>query len=153
GLIFGPRMVSQALNEVNAGNGGKALQFVIAELQGAVHHAMDHELVFLRIDIRNNGAAVSAHKMQRRWRDDPHVILKRSQHMKDEAELIGRRPLDHWYAHRSDKFGALAIGDEFLETLLRLRLRQRRLSARGFYCTDGGRRSASFQESPSTRFF
>ena len=89
GLIFRLGMVSQALDEMNARYRWEPLQVLHSELQRAVHHAVDHELMFFRIEIRNNGAAVSAHKMQRRRRDTPHLILQRSQDVKNKPELIG----------------------------------------------------------------
>jgi len=109
--------------------------------------------MLFRIEVRNNCATVSAHKMERGWRDIPHLLLKRGQYVKDQPELIGRRPVNHRHADRRDETRAIAIGNELLETLLRLRLRQRRLSACGFYGTDRGCRGAGFQESPSTSFF
>ena len=79
--------------------------------------------MLFRIEVRNNCAAMSAHKMERGWRDIPHLLLKRGQYVKDQPELIGRRPVNHGYAYGGDETGAFAIGNEVLETFLRLRLR------------------------------
>jgi hypothetical protein len=32
---------------------------------------------------------MSAHKMERGWRDIPYLLLKRGQYVKDQPELIG----------------------------------------------------------------
>src|ERR1700730_14361731 len=104
-------MVPEALDEMNARYGRKAFQVFDGELQRAVYHAVDHELMLFRIEVRNNCATVSAHKMERGWRDIPYLLLKRGQYMKDQPELIGRRPVNHWHAYGSDETGALAIGD------------------------------------------
>src|ERR1700719_773170 len=138
---------------MNARYGREAFQLVHGELQRAVYHAVDHELMLFRIEVRNNCATVSAHKMERGWRDIPHLLLKRRQYVKDHPELIGRRPVNHRYAYGGDETGALTIGDEILETFLRLRLRDCCLTTRSLHRTDGGRRGAGFQESPSTSFF
>src|SRR5579859_4898985 len=138
---------------MNAGYGRKAFQLVHGELQRAVYHAVDHEFMLFRIEVRNNCAAMSTNKMERGWRDIPHLLLQRGQYVKDQPELIGRRPVNHGYAYGGDETGALAIGNEVLETFLRLGLRQCCLSTRSFHCTNGGRRGAGFQESSSTRFF
>ena len=100
--------------KMRAGYRRKSLQLFEGELQWMIHHAMDQEPIFLGIDIRNNGAAVSTHKMERGGRDDAHRILKRTQHMKRHAEIIRRHSFGHRYAHRSHKMRALAIGDQAL---------------------------------------
>ena len=100
----------------------ESLQLRESKLQRMVHHAVDQETIFLRIDIRNNGATVSTHKMERGGRDNTHRILKRARHMKRHAEVVRRHSFGHGYAYRSHKMGALAIGDQLLETFFRLRL-------------------------------
>ena len=106
---------------------GKRFNSSRRELQRPVHHAVKQKTIFARIDVRNNGAAVRAHKVERGWRDDPDRILKRSQYVKRQAELIGRRSLEYGYAYRRHVVRALAIGDFILQ---RAFYRCRRLTAR-----------------------
>ena len=102
------------------------------------------------IDVGNKGAAMCRRIEERRWRDNPDRILKRSQDVKREPEFIGRMPLGHGHAYRGDETGALAIGDQLVDFLggrpLCLALRKLR-------ACQTGQRGATFQESPSIRFF
>ena len=107
--MFGLRTVSQALEKMNVGYRRKALQLFQGELQRPVHHAVKQETVLARIDVGNNGATVRTHKVERGWRDNPDRILKRSQYVKRQAELVGRRSLVHGYAYRVHVGGALAV--------------------------------------------
>ena len=140
-LMFGLRTVSQALDKMNAGYGRKALQLFQGELQRAVHHAVKQKAILARIDVRNNGPTVSAHKVERGWRDDAYRILKRSQYVKRKAKLIGRRSLEHGDAYRGHVMGALTIRDLILQRAL---YQCRCLTACGLYRTHGSRRGATF---------
>src|SRR5436305_14376264 len=84
------RTVSNALEKMNAGYVGEALQLVHGESQRAIHHAVDHETMLPGIDIRNKCATVRSHVVERGWRDNTDRILKRSQHMKRKPKRIGR---------------------------------------------------------------
>ena len=140
--MFGLRTVSQALEKMNAGYGGKALQLFQGELQRPVHHAVNQEAILTGIDVRNNSATMSAHKVERGWRDDAYRILKRSQYVKRKAKLIGRRSLDDRYAYRGHVMGALAVGDLILQSTL-CRPRHLCLAGCGLYRTHGSRRGAT----------
>src|ERR1700687_4106691 len=104
---------------MNAGYEREALQLLHRESQRAVHHAMDHETMLPGIDLRNNGATVGTNKMERGWRDNPYLILKRTQYVKRKAKGIGRRSLGLGHAYRGHEMGALAIGDQGLSTIFR----------------------------------
>src|SRR5215470_7419445 len=138
--MFSPCPVSQALEKMNAGYGRKTLQLLQGELQRPVHHAVNQKAILARIHVRNNGATVRAHKVQRRWRDNPYRILNRSQYVKNKAEVIGRRPVNHGNPYRGHVMGALAIGDFILQRAL---CWYRRLSAGGLYRTHGSRRGTT----------
>src|SRR5438105_12543374 len=150
--MFGPRAVSQTLEKMNAGYRRKALQLFQSELQRAVHHAVKQEAIVAGFDVRNNRAAVCAHKVARGWRDNPDRILKRSQHVKREAELIGRRPVGHGNTYRVHVLGTFAICDLILKRAL-YRCRCLCLTACGLYGTRGGRRGTTLYKSSSTGFF
>src|SRR5213593_2522136 len=138
--MFGSCTVTQALEKMKAGYGRKAIQLLQRELQRPVHHAVNQKAILARIDVRNNGASVRAHKVQRRWRDNPYRILNRSQYVKNKAELIGRRPVNYGHAYRGHVMGALTIGDLILQ---RAFCWYRRLSAGGLYRNHGSRRGTT----------
>ena len=109
GLRPARRSVPRALDEMKAGDGREALQVLHGEGQRTVHHAVDHETMLPRIDVREEGATSRRHVVERGWRDHPDRILKRRRHMKREPEVIGRRPAavgdadrrhDTWSARR-----------------------------------------------------
>src|SRR5438552_12659144 len=141
--MFGLRTVSQALEKVNAGYGRKALQLFESELQRPVHHAVKQESIVGRFDVRNNGATVRAHKVESGWRDNPHGILKRTQYVKRQAELIGRRSFVHGDTYRSHIRGALAICDLILKRSL---YRRRCLTGCGLYRAHRRSRGATLEE-------
>ena len=68
-----------------------------------------------------------------KWSEDGVIIPTEScsgvKHVKRQAEVVGRKSFGHGYAYRGHEMGALAIGDQLLETFFRLRLRCRRLTA------------------------
>ena len=70
-------MVAQALYEMNARYGGKALQIIHAELQRPVDHAVNHQPMLLGIDIRHDRPAMRPDEVKRRWCDNAHQILQR----------------------------------------------------------------------------
>ena len=65
-----------------------------------------------------DGAAMRRRIEERRWRDNPDRILKRSQDVKRQPEGIGRRSAAHRHAFRGLETGALAIGDQLLNVFL-----------------------------------
>ena len=146
--------VSNALDEMNAGYIGESLQVVHGENQRPVHHAVNHEPMFPGIDFRNVGTTVCSHVMERRRRYNPHRVLQRGQYVKHEPKGIRRGPLRHRYAYRSHETGALAIGDQFLTRTFSAQVAGR-LAAGGPQRArrQTGRRGATFQKSPSIRFF
>src|SRR6059036_3162218 len=95
---------------------------------------------------------MGAHEVERGWRDNPYRVLKRSQYVKRQAELIGRRSLEHGYAHRCHVMRAFAIGDLILQGTL-YRGRCWCLSACGLNRTHGRRRGATLQKFSTTGFF
>src|SRR5881296_2214229 len=95
---------------------------------------------------------MGAHEVERGWRDNPYRVLKRSQYVKRQAELIGRRSLGHGYAHRCHVMRAFAIGDLILQGTL-YRGRCWCLSACGLNRTHGRRRGATLQKFSTTGFF
>ena len=137
---------------MNAGDGRKALQFFQGKLQRPVHHAVKQKAILPRIDVRNNSTTVGAHKVERRWCDNPHLVLKRSQYVKRQAELVGRWPFENGYAHRCHVMRAFAIGDLILQGTL-YRGRCWCLSACGLNRTHGRRRGATLQKFSTTGFF
>ena len=64
--------ISQALEKMKTGHRRESLQLRERELERVIHHAVDQETIFFRIDLRNNGATVSTHKMERGGRNRPH---------------------------------------------------------------------------------
>src|SRR5205823_14756565 len=141
---------------MNAGYGRKALQLFQSELQRAVHHAVKQEAIVAGFDVRNNRATVRTHKVERGWRDDPDGILKRSQYVKREAELIGRRSVVHGYTYRVHVLGPLAIRDLILQRALHRHRRWRLclcLPACRLYRAKGSRRGTTLYKSSSTGFF
>jgi len=62
---------------MNPGYRRQALEIVHAETHGTIDHAMDREAMLLGIDFGEVGG-VLLHEVQRGWRDDSTVILKRS---------------------------------------------------------------------------
>jgi hypothetical protein len=101
---------------------------------------MKQKPILARIDVRNNIPTMCSHKVQRGWSDDAYRVLKRSQYVKRQAELIGRRSLVHGYADRVHLLGALTIRDLILQRALDRRLC---LTACGLYRTHGSRCSAT----------
>ena len=96
---------------------GKTLELVHGENQRPVHHAVDHETMLAGIDVGNKRAAMCRRVEERRRRDNPDRILKRSQDVKREPEFIRRMPLGHGLAYRGDETRALAIGDQLVDFL------------------------------------
>ena len=113
------RTVSKALDKMNARDVREALQFVHAERQRAVHHAVNHQAMLMRIDVGHKRAAMRRRVEQRRWRDDPDRILKRRQDVKRQPEGIGRRSVAHRHADRVLERRALAVGDQLLDVFFR----------------------------------
>ena len=105
-LVFRP--VCLALEVINPGYERKALQLLQGEDQGAVHHAMDHQTMLLRVDVRRF-ITVRRDPMKRGRCDDPYGILKRSIYVKAAAK--GRvRGIVIVRAHRVHETGTPAIG-------------------------------------------
>src|ERR1700746_2141334 len=102
-LMRGFRTGSNALEKMNAGYRREALQLLYSEGQRTVHHPVDHETMLLGIDLRDVGTTGRPHEVERGWCDHAHRILKRRRHMKDEPEVIGRRPAAVGYAYRGDE--------------------------------------------------
>jgi len=143
-------------------DGGQALQVLHRERQRTVHHAVDHETVVLRIDIRQEGATRCRPVVERGWRDHSDLILKRARHMKDEAEGIGGRPTPVRYAYGGHEMGAITIGNQILVApdhrwvivIWCLCTRSRCLGARRRYRSQGqtaSQRGALFEEFPSIK--
>src|SRR5258708_11289136 len=70
------RAVRVALDEMNPGYGRQLFQVRHGETQGAVHHAVDGEAMFVRIELGKLGG-VLLHEMDRGRRDDARIVLKR----------------------------------------------------------------------------
>ena len=69
--------VAVALDEMKAGDEGQALDFVHGKNQGTIDHAVDQQMMFLRVDV-GRLEAVRNREVQRGRRDHSHGILKRS---------------------------------------------------------------------------
>src|SRR5215471_16952033 len=93
------RAVSQALEKMNVRHRRKTLQFFQGEFQRPVHHAMKQKAIVLRLDVRNDRTTVGSDKVERRWRDDTNRILKRTQDVKRQPELVRRSSLEYRDAH------------------------------------------------------
>ena len=154
--------VADALEKVHAGDRREALQFVHREDQRTVHHSVDHQPMFLGIDLWNIEAAVGRHVVERGRRDAADRLPQRRHDVKRQPEGIGRRSAVGRFAQRGHETGAFAIGDQLLDSFFsglrrgrRCRGRCRRLRARGPYgCRSRtGHRGATRQELPSTRLF
>src|SRR6185312_3713856 len=107
GLMSRFRAVSNALQKMHAGYGRETLYLVHGEYQRPVHHAVNHETMLPGIDLRNKGASVGGHIMERGRRDHPYRILKRSNHMKHQPKGIGRWSSLGGLAERGHEAGAL----------------------------------------------
>ena len=70
--------VGLALDEMNPGDRRHPLEVIHAEAQRTIHHAVDREAMFLRIDLGEVGG-VQLHEVERGRRDDAGIILKRSE--------------------------------------------------------------------------
>ncbi len=103
GLRVARRPIPRTLDEMQAGDGGQALQVLHREGQRTVHHPVDQETMLPRIDLRDVGTTGRPHEVERGWRDHPHRILKRRRDMKVEPEGIGRRPAAVGDAYRRDE--------------------------------------------------
>src|SRR5215831_4142079 len=124
---------------------------------------MDHQTMLLGIDIRDEGATGSSHVVERRWRDDSRLLLKRRGDVKREPEFIGRRSAAGPRRVRNPDGGhevrALAVLDEFLACLDELFWLwcfgvSWCLASRGRYRAERqttGQRGAALEESPSIR--
>src|SRR5579864_9255764 len=151
----GFRTVSDAFEKMNASYRREALYLIYGEDQRTVQHPMDHETMLLGIDVRDVEAPVRSHIMERGWRDNPYRLGERSHYVKRKPKGVGRRPSVGWLADGSHEAGALAIGNQFFDIFFEGRSQCRRLAARGPDCSSGqtGHCGATFQESPSIRFF
>src|SRR5262245_43083066 len=138
---------------MKAGHGREALQILHGESQRTVHHPVDQETMLLGIDLRNVGTTGRPHEVERGWCDYAYRILKRRRHMKDEPEVIGRRPAAVGYAYRVDKTRADAVGDQILVALDHWG-GCRCLTDRGCRCSQQtANQRGAFQEFSSTRSF
>src|SRR5215475_6296469 len=93
------RPVSQALEKMRARHRRKTPQLLECKFQRPVHPAMKQKAIVLGFDIRNDRTSVGSDKVERRWRDDPNRILKRTQNVKRQAELVWRSSLEHRDSH------------------------------------------------------
>ena len=116
GLLPAVVPVSRTLDEMQPGDGRKALQVRHGEGQGPIHQAVNHQSVLLGIDVRHVGAFGRRHIVERRWRDHADRILQRRGHVEHLPEHVGRRPAADRVrdAHRGHVFGALAVFDQLL---------------------------------------
>ena len=116
GLLPAIVPVSRALDEMQPGDGRKALQVGHGEGQGPIHQAVNQQSVLRGIDVRHVGAFGRRHIVERRWRDVADRILQRRGHVEHLPERVGRRPAADRVrdAHRGHVFGALAVFDQLL---------------------------------------
>ena len=124
-LVSGLRAVAEALDEVNARHGRQPLQLVHREDQRPIDHAVDHQFVLARIDVRHERAAMRRHVVERRRRDDADRVLQRREHVKRQPVHVGRHAFGDRHAHGLHEVRALAVRDELLGQFLRACRRRR----------------------------
>ena len=78
GDIFGKRIIRRALDEVNPGYERQSLQFCHRKFKRTVDQAVDHQFMFMRIDIRR-GSTMGTVEMQCGRRNDSDLILNWAQ--------------------------------------------------------------------------
>ena len=112
--------VARALQEMKPGHGGVAQQIVHAELERLPHHAVDHELVLGRIDVRR--AVVMPFEEEPVRRDDSVLVLQRRHAPVGEIlpvlEHVGPAPAHVRLELR--RHPVVVLGNRLAETLVAL---------------------------------
>ena len=114
--VAAARAITRAFDEMLASHRGHALQILHTKHDRIIHHAVNHQPMLIRIDVRHKGAARSAHIVERGGGDLTHRILQRCSNMKVQAKGIRRFPPAMGNTHRIHEAGARAIGCHFVRT-------------------------------------